>query len=177
MKSSTQKQIVGAVRKRLDELWEGQPSPSTISAAQRELYERLSESLKGQVDEEALNSAFRSSAMLAIWTEAERSLRDKPDPTPEQLHSILEEIETLDFASMLRNTFKTVLRKLPRAPRGKRTTLDVRQRKQAISRVRELTERRGLGHKQAYQQVAQNYEVHWRTIQNLVNRSIGTVKQ
>lgn len=176
MKTSTQKQIVGAVRKRLDELWEGQPSPSTISTAQRELYEQLSRSLKGQVDEAALDRAFRSSAMLAIWTEAERSLSDKPEPTPEQLRSILEEIETLDFAGMLRNTFKSVLRKLPPAPRGKRTTLDTRQRKQAVSKVRDLIDRRGLGHKQAYQQVAQDYDVHWRTIQNLVNR-IETVKR
>ncbi len=161
------------MRERLDELWEGPPSPSTISVAQRTLYEQLAKSLEGKIDGVELDRALRSSAMLAVWAEAERSLKDKPEPAPEQLRSILEEIQTLDFARMLKNTLKEISRKLPPSPRGQRNTLKPPEQKAAIARVSELTRRRGLSRKRAYQEVAQNYSVHWRTIQNLVNRGIG----
>ena len=169
VKNSTQKKIVGAVRKRLDELWG--PSPPTLSAAHRELYEGLSEGLKDKVDDATLDSAFRSSAMLAIWTEAERSLRDQPEPTAEQLKKILTDIEMVDFDSIVRSLIKKISRKLPPHPPGKRPTLNPQQQQAALQKVQELSIKQGLGRKQAYEQVARQYKVHWRTIQNLSTKA------
>ena len=165
VKSSTQKKIVGAVRKRLDELWG--PSPPSLSAAHQELYEGLSKSLKGKVDEATLDNALWSLAMLAVWTEAERSLKDQPEPTTEQLKKILQEIEMVDFDSIVRSLFKRISRKLPPHPPGKRPTLSPQQQEEALIKVRTLTTRGKLNRKQAYEKVAEDYGVHWRTIQNL----------
>jgi hypothetical protein len=169
VKSSTQKKIVGAVRKRLDELWG--PSPPTVSAAHREIYEGLSKGLKDKVDDATLDSAFRSSAMLAIWADAERSLKDQPEPTAEQLKKILTDIEMVDFDSIVRSLIKRISRKLPPHPPGKRPTLNPQQQAEAFKKVMTLAARGRLNRKQVYEKVAEDYGVHWRTIQNLSTKA------
>src|SRR6516162_9915353 len=77
MKRSTVKKIVDAMRKRLEQILGS--SPTTLPSAYQEIYARLSKGLEGKVDDATLQRAVNSAAMLAIWTEAERALKDKPE--------------------------------------------------------------------------------------------------
>jgi hypothetical protein len=169
MKRSTVKKIVDAMRKRLEQILGS--SPTTLPSAYQEIYARLSKGLEGKVDDATLQRAVNSAAMLAIWTEAERALKDKPEPSPEQLKKTLEEIEALDFASMLRASVQRISRKLPPFPRGKSPSLTLQQQQQVLTEVRQLTDKRGFSRKKAYESVAAKYGVHWRTIQNFCVRA------
>jgi uncharacterized protein YoaH (UPF0181 family) len=165
MKPSTVKKIVGAMRKRLEKILG--PLPATLPSAHQQMYVTVSRSLKGKVDDTTLQRAFGSAAMLTIWTDMEQGLKDKPEPTPEQLKKILEEIEALDFASLVGASLKRISRKLPPFPPGKKPSLTLEQQQQALMEVHQLTTKEGRSRKKAYATVARKYGVHWRTIQNL----------
>jgi len=141
--------------------------PATLPDAYRDFYAGLSKDLKGKADDATLQRAFGSGVMASLWAEAERTLKDKPEPTTEQLKKTLDQIEALDFASMLRACFQTVSRRLPPVPPGKSPSLNPQQQKAAFAEVRDLKAKARISQKQAYEKVAQKYGVHYRTIQNL----------
>jgi hypothetical protein len=165
VKDATRRKIIDAMRTQIEMVLG--PLPPTLPTAYREMYAGLSKGLGGEVNDATLDQAFRSSVMLGLWKEAENGLKDRPEPTPEQLQKMLAEMGELDFAWILRSFVKRVSRKIPPFPPGKRPSLKPWEEKEAVAKVRELTNKRALSRKRAYEEVAQTYKVHWRTIQNL----------
>ncbi len=163
MKKATGQKIAKALQERLEEIF-GRFSISGLPDAQQAMYAEVEKVLKGKVDDATLQSAMRAGVMAGVWEEMEQGLKDRPEPTPEQLEKILKEIWEADIASMLRISVKNFLRTLRR---GKNLRLTPEQQKEVFTQLRQLTAKGSLSHKKAYAQVAQKYGVHWRTIQNL----------
>jgi uncharacterized protein YoaH (UPF0181 family) len=169
MKTSTRKKLVEAMQRRLEEILGAGPRPESLPAADRQMYKEVSEGLKGKVDDAVLLRVFRSAAMRTIWARLESELKDKPEPPPEQLKRALAEIEAVDIGSMTRATIKVISRKLRPAPPGKSPRLDPQEQQEALVKVEALV-KRGMSRKKAYAVTASEYDLHWRTIQELSRR-------
>ncbi len=160
MKPATRKKLIQALQKRVQEIL-GDKLPADLRAARRAI--RADVSSKGQVSAEHM---FRTGVAIGIWSEAERVLKAKPEPTPEQLDKFLSDIEEVEIASLLRASLKNMWRKLPPFPPGKQPSLTLQKQRQALAEVRRLTASGSLNLKAAYAQVAKKHGVHWRTIEN-----------
>lgn len=160
MKPSTRKKIVQTVSRRLEEVL-GDALPATLRLAERQAH---AEAIKEKPD---LNRMSEAGMVIGLWHAATHDLKKRPEPTPQELKKFLADLESLDLNSVMRTTFKSVLRKLPPFPPGKKPSLTRDQQKQALAEVHRLTSTSRINRKAAYAEVAKGYDVHWRTIQNL----------
>ena len=168
MKSETRKKILLALRKRVQQLL-GEIAADE-HAARRELSSVLSspelnrKTLSGAI----VDRAFRAGTALALWSEAEKDLKRRPEPKKEELEKFLSEIKSAGVDFALRSSLKKIIRKLPPFPPGKPPKFRAQQQLEILSEVRRLSTTRSR--KEAYVEVAKKHHVHWRTIQNLYLR-------
>lgn len=164
MKPATRKAIIRATRKRMQKIL-GVILPPDLSTARREL---STLGLRGRETRDThMKRVLRAGLGVGLWSELERVLRERPEPTPQQLEKFFREFEEADLGSMFRPFLGSMLRKLPPFPPGKRPSLTPQQQKEVLAEVRRQTNAGRLTHRAIYEKVAKSYRVHWRTIQNL----------
>jgi hypothetical protein len=173
MKPATQKRIVRALRDRIEGVL------GKIAGDERAAKREIS-SLFGsphlftnkRPTDVAMHRGFRAGVALGLWSEMEKDLKDKPEPTKDELESFIKQIKSADLDFMLRSFLRRMMRKLPPFPPGKKRKFDSQQQKEIVSEVRRLTNVTG-SRKKVYADVAKKRGVHWRTIQNLCLQGKG----
>ncbi len=161
MKPKTRKKVVCVIENRITEILR---DPSTMDA--------LSDIEDERAREDWRRGSFEISLSAELRSELENALERRPEPTHQELHNFLKEMEAIDADYLLRPSLKHIARKLPPFPPGKQPTMNSVQQKKALAEVARLSS--SLSRKDAYRKVAKKYGVHWRTIQNL---SIKTYRQ
>lgn len=156
MKPKTRKKVVRVIEKRLTEILKERAATNDVSDLKDD-----------KTREDWRRGNFQISLSSELRSELEDALKNRPEPTYQELRNFLKEMASLDPDSLLRPSIRHLARKLPPFPPGKQPTLNPAQQKRAVAEVARLSDRRDVSRKEAYRQVAKKFGVHWRTIQNL----------
>jgi len=168
MKLATQEKIVRALRERIERVL-GKIAGDEPTA-QREIskFFRSPELFNDkEPNAKVMRRGFKAGLALGLWSEVRKNLKEKPEPTKQELEKFLSELKGADLEFMLRTSLSRMLRKLPPNPPGKQPKFKSQQRKEILAEVRRLTTVTS-SRKEAYREVAKKRGVHWRTIQNLL---------
>ncbi len=156
--------------------------PATRTKIKRALARRLKELWSEVFAEELKDPMVRRSARLNAninqgLCDLDARLGKAPEPRPDQLRNVLQQICKARFDLFARAAFMYLAKKFPPFPPGKQPKLTPSQRKRVVAEVQRLTDKHGLSRKEAYRKVAEAYMVHWRTIQNLCTKRATTRKE
>ena len=157
MKPKTRKRVVRAIEQRLTEILRGSSALDDLSYVKDE-----------KVRKDWRSRSFDIELSDDLRSELENALKQRPEPTHQELGSFLRKMEAFDADSLLRASLQHIARKLPPFPPGKQPKLKSVQQKRALAEVARLSA--SLSRKAAYRKVARKYGVHWRTIQNLATK-------
>ena len=185
MKPVTRQKIMEVNRRRIvDVIGSLAPDRTAALRAVRSALSKGNVNLGTKLSASEQSEAFRAGVSLGLsdlLDEVERSLIDKPEPSPRQLKRYLAEAEETDFNVILRSFLRSSLRKLPPLAPGKQPRFTSDQREKVVAEVQREKQRSRLPLKEIYKKLAKKYQVHWRTIQNCCRKppvgSDGAIRQ
>jgi hypothetical protein len=168
MKPATQEKIARALKERIERVLEKIAGDEPTARREVSEFFRNPELFsEKEPDDKFMRCGFKAGLALGLWSEVRKNLKEKPEPTKQELEKFLSELEGVDLEFMLRTSLSRMIRKLPPNPPGKQPKFKSQQRKEILAEVDRLSTVKG-SRKEAYSEVAKKRGVHWRTIQNLL---------
>ena len=168
MKLATQEKIVRALRERIERVLGKIAGDEPTALREASEFFRDPELFNDkEPNADVIPRGFKAGLALGLWWELRKNLKEKPEPTKQELEKFLSEVECVDVEFMLRTSLSGMIRKLPPHPPGKQPKFKSQQRKEILAEVHRLTTGT-RSRKEAYKEVAKKRGVHWRTIQNLL---------
>ena len=119
MKLATQEKVVRALRERIERVL-GKIAADEPTA-QREVSEFFrSPELFNDKEPNAnvMRRGFKAGLALGLWSEVRKNLKEKPEPTKQELEKFISELKGADLEFMLRTSLSRMIRKLPPNPPG-----------------------------------------------------------